>query len=154
MRALSMRTRSWCAHWPFASVPYAHAQHAHQFSYFSNVHFVYPQHARKELLRTLSMRVRNWCVRWAYESGTDACAEHMSQELVCALGIRVRELNVNRAQSLKKMLSICIRNWGHTGQELMHTWAYALVSYTYGMLSISVKIPNLKRSLRSMLSTA
>ncbi len=43
----------------YASVPDAHAQHAHQFSYFSNVHFVYPQHARKKLMRALSMHFRN-----------------------------------------------------------------------------------------------
>jgi hypothetical protein len=34
-----------------------HAQLAHQFSHFSNVHFVYPQ--RKELMLALSMLVRN-----------------------------------------------------------------------------------------------
>jgi hypothetical protein len=52
---------------------YAHAEHTGQelfepdhmhkfligmqFSHFSNVHFLYPQHARKEVMLTLSMRV-------------------------------------------------------------------------------------------------
>ncbi len=84
MRALSIRVRNWCVPWAYASVSDAHAQHAHQFSYFLNVHFVYPQHARKELMRALSMRVRNWCVRWAYESGTGACTEHTHQALMRA----------------------------------------------------------------------
>ncbi len=98
MRTLSMRVRNWCTPWAKASVPYVHAQHAHQFSYFSNVHLVYPQHASKELMRalsmsvrnwcvywacasepmhTLSIRVRNWCMHWAYASGTSACTERI-----------------------------------------------------------------------------
>jgi hypothetical protein len=43
-----------------ASVPYVHAQHVHQFSRFSNVHFVnvYPQQRSKELMYTLSIRIK------------------------------------------------------------------------------------------------
>jgi hypothetical protein len=52
-----------------------HAQHARKFSYFSNVHLVYPQ--RKELMLALSMRVRNR-------------AEHSCQELMRALSICIR----------------------------------------------------------------
>ncbi len=68
MRKLSILVRNWCAPWPYASLSYTHAQHEHQFSYFSNVHFVYSQHARKELMLALSLRVRNWCILWAYAS--------------------------------------------------------------------------------------
>jgi hypothetical protein len=75
MRALSMRIRDWCPPWPYASVSYAHTQHVHQFSNFSDVYFVYPKHARKELMRALSMRLRNWCIRWSYASGTGAGTE-------------------------------------------------------------------------------
>jgi len=73
---LSMRVRKWCAPWAYASVPYAHAQHAHQFSHFSNIHFVYPQHACKELMRALlSLWVSNWWVYWAFASWTILCTE-------------------------------------------------------------------------------
>jgi hypothetical protein len=61
LQSVSLSTKEFmhaCMH-ACASVPYAHAQHAHQFFYFSNVHLVYPQHERKELMCALSMRVRN-----------------------------------------------------------------------------------------------
>ncbi len=103
---LSIRVRNWCAPWPNA-VPYGHAQHVNQFSQFSNVHFVYPQHERKELMRALSMHVRNWCLCWVYASGTNACtertlkfvklpskhAEHTRQELIARKGTYVRTRN-------------------------------------------------------------
>jgi hypothetical protein len=61
------------------------AQHEHKFSHFSNIHFVYPQHAHKEPMR--------------------ACTEHARQELMHELSIRV-----HRAQSLQNMLCISVRN--------------------------------------------
>ena len=61
--------------WAYASVPYSPAQHVHQLSYFSNIHFVYPQHACKELKHTLSMCVRNWWVYWAFPSKTNLYTE-------------------------------------------------------------------------------
>ncbi len=149
--------RPLCACGAYGSGTDVHPEHAHHFPYFSNVHFLYPQHARKELMRALSMRVRNWCVHWAGASGTDAYAEHTSQELVRALSIRIRYLFVHRAHSLQK-------NAEHTHQELMHTlsirvrnwcirWAYESGTDLYPehthqflmrMLSISIKILNLK----------
>jgi hypothetical protein len=164
VRTLSMRVRNWCTPWAYASVPYAHAQHAHQFSHFSNIHFVYPQHACKELMRALSMCVRNWCVRcWAYESGT----EHTSQEL----SIRVRNwafasgTNLcTELQSLQNMLSINVRKlcvpWAYESgtnafaQRVRNwcvPWAYASVSYAYAQHK-SKKFPNLNGSLQTMLS--
>jgi hypothetical protein len=59
MRTLSIGVRNWCAPWAYASVPYAHAQHAHQFSYFSNVHFVHPQHAHLELMRQAGTKTKS-----------------------------------------------------------------------------------------------
>ncbi len=85
-----MRVRKLWAPWLYASVPYVHVQHANQCSYF-----------KMFILCILSVRVRNWCVRWAYTS----------QELVCALSMRVRYQSMHRAQSLQNMLSIRIRNW-------------------------------------------
>ncbi len=123
MRALSVRVKKWCAPWPYASVPYAHSQHVDQFFHFSNVPFVYSQHAGKELMCALSMRVRNWCIHWAFASGTDACVEHTSQELVWAVSIRIRnwcmkwacasgidECTVLTRQELIRTLSMRIRN--------------------------------------------
>ncbi len=151
MRTLSKRVRNWCAPWACVSVPYAHAQHAHQFSYFSNVHFVYPQHARK-----------NWCVHWACVSGADACTEHARQELMRTRSIRVRNWCVHWAYVLgTNVCTECIpfkKCWAyasgndaypeHTGQELMHSlsirvrnwcvpWAYASVSYKLPRLFLS-----------------
>jgi hypothetical protein len=119
VRRLSMGVRNWCAPWAYASVPYAHAQHAHQFSHFSNI-----QHAYKELMRALSMCVRNWCVRcWAYESGTDAYTEHSRQELICALSAAPSKHAEHTCQDLMCTLSIWIRNWCicSAHQELMRT---------------------------------
>jgi hypothetical protein len=66
MRMLSMRLRSWCLRWAYASETY---------------------------MCTLSICIRNSYMRWAYESGTRARTEHtMHQELVCALSIRIRNL--------------------------------------------------------------
>ncbi len=120
MRALSVRIRNWCAPWPYASVPYAHSQHVHQFSRFSNVDFVYPQ-----------QRVRNWCVHWAcasetdayteqtcqepiralsiYASGTGTCTEHMRQELMRALNGVNAVWNLKR--SLPNVLRIRVKSW-------------------------------------------
>ncbi len=154
----------------YTSVPYAHVQHAHQFSHFSNVHL------------THSMLVRNWCVQWAiwactsgtaekveqwaYASGTDASAELMSQELVRALSIRVSYLCLHRSQSFKAcwfLLSIRIRNWCTLSIRVRNwcvCWAYKAGTDVYPkhkhkclthMLIISAKIPNLKRSLQNML---
>ncbi len=90
VRDWCVRIRNWCAPSLYASVPYTHAQLAHQFFQFSNVHFIYAQHARKELMHALSMCVKNWCVLWACTVGTDAYTEHTSQELVRALSIHIR----------------------------------------------------------------
>ncbi len=78
--------QKWSTLWAYASVPDVHAQHAHQFSYFSNVHFVYPQHARKELMCALSMRIRNWAC-WAWASGTDAYAEPHESGMGMGMGM-------------------------------------------------------------------
>jgi hypothetical protein len=141
MHTLSIGVRNWCAPWTcgsvHASVPYAHVQHAHQFSYFSVFHFVYPQHARKEMMLALSMRVRKWCVYWACASGTDAYAEYTSQELMRALSICyasgtntctecIPSTNAKHTQQeLIRTLSIRVRNW-------CVPWASVSVSYTYG----------------------
>ncbi len=69
----------WCACWAaYALGTNAHPEHmhqflthmlskcsVHQFSHFSNAYFVYPQHARKELMGAQSIPIRNWCVHWA-----------------------------------------------------------------------------------------
>jgi hypothetical protein len=115
MHALSVRVRNRCAPSPYTSAPYAHAQHAHQFSHLSNVHFVYPQHVHKELMHALSIGVRNWCVH--------------------ALSICVINYACTERKSLKNILSICVRNW-------CLSWAYASVSYVYAQHKR--KIPNLK----------
>ncbi len=78
MRALSVRM-NWCALWPYASVPFAHASMRISFPNFQMF-----------ILYTLSMRVRNICVHWACTSETDAFAEHTRQELMRALSTRVR----------------------------------------------------------------
>jgi hypothetical protein len=131
MRTLSVRVRNWCAPWAYASVPDAHAQHAHQFSYFSNVHYVYPQHARKELMRALSMHIRNWCACWACASGTDAHPGHMQQFLTRMLSMRF-SFRIFQMFILYT-LSMRVRNWcvhwacasgtdayaEHTSQELV-----------------------------------
>ncbi len=145
MLTLSIRSGTDAHPWAYASVPYAHAQHAHQFSYFSNVHFVYPQHARKELMRTLSMCVRNWCVHWTCASGIHAYAEHTSQELVRALSIRIRSNARTERIPFKKCWAYALGTDAypeHTGRELMRmlimrisSWhlcsACAPVSYAY-----------------------
>ena len=112
VRTLSMRVRNWCAPWAYASVPYAHAQHAHQFSHFSNIHFVYPQHACNELKHALSMCIRNWCVRcWAYESGTDAHTKHSHQELIRALSAVPSKHAEHTCQEHHAYPEHTIRNW-------------------------------------------
>ncbi len=117
------------------------------------------------ILCTLSMCIRNWCVLWACTSGTDAYAEHTPQELMRALriqvrnwcvhwaSIRVRYQCVHRVQSLQNMLSIRIRNWCIPWAYGSGTVAFAehMHQFLARMLSISVKIPNLKRSLPTML---
>ncbi len=123
------------------SVPYAHDQHAYQFTVF-----------QKFILCTLSTCVRTWCVHWACTSGTDAYAEHSRQELMRALRIRVRNWCVHgtyvsgtNACTERSPFKTC---WAyasgtdaypeHTGQELMRLlsiwirywcvpWAYASV---------------------------
>jgi hypothetical protein len=154
MRSLSVRVRNWRAPWAYASVPDAHAQHAHEFSYFSNVHFVYPQHARKELMRALSMPVRNWCIHWAYESGTGACTEHTYQVLICAQStFPLKKCWAYTSGTDAYTLSIRVRNWCVRWAYESGTDAYPEHTHQFltHMLSISIKIPNLKRSLQSML---
>ncbi len=126
---LSVQVRNWCAcwecvsetNWAYASDPYTHSQEALQFSLLSNVHFVYPQQALKELMQKMSMRVRNWCVccwmwvrnwyvGWAEESGTGACTEHMHQELMPSLST----VSSKHASGT----DMCTE---HTGQELKRT---------------------------------
>jgi hypothetical protein len=117
------------------------------------------------ILLTLSMRVRNWCVHWACASETDACAEHTSQKLIRALSIWVRNWCVHWAYA-SGTKACTERSPSKTG------WAYASGTNAYPehtgqgfdaylehthqfltrMLSISVKLPNLKRSLQHMLS--
>ncbi len=121
-----------------------HVQLAHPFPKFSNVHFVCPQHARKELMRALSMRVRNWCaVPWAYTSGTDECMEHSSPKLVCALSAVPSKHSEHTRQKLMCALSVRIRNW-------CVTCTYTSVSNSYSLHKS--KTPNLERSLQNMLS--
>ncbi len=97
-----------------------HVQHADQFSKFSNVHFVYPQHSREELMHALSLRLRNWCVRWAYASGADECMEHRSPKLVRALSAVPSKHADHTRQKPMCALSMHIRNWCpvHTHQFL------------------------------------
>ncbi len=141
MHMLSMRLRNWCMRWAYASETDMCIEHMHQ-----------------EQICALSTRIRNSCMHWAYYAsgtrertehtrhqelvralsilGTDACTEYMHQELMHALGtLRIRNLCVH--------------------------WAYALGTYACSehihqflmrMLSISVTIQNLKRSLLDMLS--
>ncbi len=48
------------AYWSGTDVHPDHRhQHEHQFFYFSNVNFVYPQHARKKLMCPMSIRIRD-----------------------------------------------------------------------------------------------
>jgi hypothetical protein len=96
-----------------------------KFSCFSNVHFVSPRNTHKELTRTLSIWARNSCVRWESSLGTYACTEH--------------------THVLHHALSIHIIHWV--------SWDYAVTEHTHqflsSMLSISVKIQNLKSSLQN-----
>ncbi len=143
--AMSIRVRNWCAPWPYASNPYVHAQHAHQFSHFSNVHFVYPQHVRKERMRALSLRVRNWCVHWAYTSGTNACTEHspfkkswayMHQELM-------RTLSIQSGTNVP---------WAYTsGTDSYPEHTHQFLQFLRRMLSISVKITKFEKILSKIL---
>ncbi len=168
--------RPLCARWAYGLGTYAHAERVCQelmrmltirisslrtcsactsVFLFSNVHFVYPQHALKELMRALSMRGRNWSVCWAYMSVTDVCAEHMSHELVHTLSIRV-----HRAQTCWAYASGTdaypkqwVRNWCvclayASGTDAYHEHTHQFLTR---VLSISVKIPILKRSLQIML---
>ncbi len=136
MRTLSVHVRNWCAPWAYASVPYVHAQHAHQFSYFSNVHFV-----------TLSMRVRNWCVHWACASGTDACTEYARQELMRKLSIRVRNWCMYWAYASgtnvcteRIPLSIRTRNWCIPWAYGSGTDAYAQHAHQFLLRMLSMRI--------------
>jgi hypothetical protein len=121
--------------------------------------YVCAEHMHQELMRALSICIRNKYVRWAYESGTRACAEHMIQELMHALStLRIKNLCVDLAYAsrtyacsehthrvvLVHVLSICAKN--------LYTVAEHTHQFLTRMLSISVTIPNLKRSLLDMLS--
>ncbi len=112
---------------------------------------------RMFFLYTLSMRIRNWCMHWECATGNDAYPEHTCQELMW-------------------VLIICVRNWwvywacapGTNACEepspFKTSWAFApgtaahpehtciCISFLRRMLSLSVKIQNLKRSLQNMLS--
>ncbi len=107
-----------------------------------SVHFVYLQHVGKELMRTLSIRVRNWCVRWAYASG-----------IMRAGKSRQNMLNIYTHQELMHTLSIRVRTDAfseYTRQGLMCTLSICISFLLVCFLSISIKAPNLKRSLQNM----
>jgi hypothetical protein len=127
MRTLSIKVRNWCTPWPYAAVPYTHAQHAHKFCHFSNVHFVYHQHTCKD-----------WCVHWAYTSGTNACTQHSPFKTCWAYASGTDAYPEHTGQELMHSLSIRVRNW-------CIPWAYISVSYSYAQ-------HKLQRSLQNMLS--
>ncbi len=147
MRTLSIRVRNWCAPWACASGTDAH-----------------PERARQELMRTLSIpisslracsacasvehqlsiQVRKWCVKnWAYASGTNACTECIPFQKCWPY-----------ASGTDGTLSIRVRNWCVCWVYESGTDAYPEHTHQFltCMLSISIKILNLKRSLQSMLS--
>ncbi len=95
------------------------------------------------------MRVRNWCVCWAYESGAGACTDHMRQVLMRAQSAKNSE---QTHQELLRTLSVRVRYWCVRWAYESGTDAYPEHQFLTRMLSISIKIPNLKRSLQSMLS--
>ncbi len=152
---LMRKLRPFCAGWTDA-----HPDHTHQFltrilsmrisSHIFKMFILYTLSMRVRNWCMLSMHVRNWCISWAYASGTDACTEHMSQELVHALSIRVRNwwgyTSGNNACTERSPFKTC---WAYTSG----TDAYPEHTHHFLMriLSISVKIPNLKRSPQNML---
>ncbi len=78
MRMLSRRIRTWCVCSACAPVPYAYAQHAHQF-----------------LTRMLSMVCRDLYNEWPLEKWkTDEYAEHTHQFLARMLSLRTSSLRV------------------------------------------------------------
>ncbi len=113
-----------------------------------DVHFVYPQNARKELMHALSIHVRNWfvhwamwactsgtyvcvsiwirnwCVHWAYASGTNACTEHSPFKICRAYASGTDTYPVHTGQELMRTLSTRVKNW-------CVPWAYASVSFAY-----------------------
>ncbi len=135
--------RPLCAPWACASGTDAHPEHTNQFlTRMLSMRISFPIF-QMFILYTLNMRVRKWCVHWAWAwaSGTDACIENSRQELMHTLSIRVRNWCVFWACASGTNACTEHRNW-------CVPWAYASVSYAQH----SIKIPNLKRSLQSMLS--
>jgi hypothetical protein len=114
-------------------------------------------------MSTLSICVRNWYLRWAYESGTGACNEHTRQLLMRAQSAVSSKHAEHTGQERMRNLRIQVRNgcvpWPyrsgtdaypeHMGQEAYPEHTRQFLTH---MLSISVKIPYLKRSLQHMLS--
>ncbi len=93
-RMLSIRVRNWCVCSACTSVPYAYAQHAHQFrrrmlsmvwrDLFQICNFYWGYKER------LFEKWENWCVCWAYASVPDAYAQHAHQFLTRMLSVRIK----------------------------------------------------------------
>jgi hypothetical protein len=159
--------RPLCPRWAYGSGPDAHPEHTHQFlTRMLSMRISFPIF-QMFILYTLSMRVRNWCLHWACASGIDACTEHARQELMRMLSIRVRNWCVHWAYAsgtnacteripFKKCwayalgtdasLSIRVRNWCVRWAYESGTDAYPEHTHQFltRILSISIKIPNLK----------
>ncbi len=79
---LSIRRKSWCVHWAYASW---------------------------ELMWALSIRVRNWCVCWAYASEVNWCLAPPKIKII-SLYFRPKVIYPNRPYGLKIMKIRAIEN--------------------------------------------
>jgi hypothetical protein len=146
MCTLSMRVRNWCAPWAYASISLRACSACASVLLFLKCSKVYPQHARKLLMRALSMRVRNWCVHWACASGTIACTELTHQVLMRAQSAFPSKNAEHTHQELMRTLSVRVRKWCVCSAcpSVPDTYAQHAHQFLTRMLSISIKIPNLK----------
>jgi hypothetical protein len=143
---LSIWVTNLCGVWPYASVPYVHAQHAHQ-----------------ELMCTLSIPVLNWCVRWAYESrnwcvhwayasGTNACTERSSFKTCWADALGTDAYHEHTGQEFMRSLSIdcCFITYRHFIRDLFVSLYPTIGDCHYKELTC---ILNLYTELLPLLST-
>ncbi len=113
----------------------------------------YPERAHQDLLRSHALAEhmwRNWCIPWAYASVSNVYAQHKRKNS------KFEKVPSNHAEhgckELMLALSVRVRNWCVLQVYASGTDTYPDHQFLTCMLSISIKIPILKRSLHNVLS--